>query len=212
MIDQLPEPVELQENLVKPPENRLKLVGLFVLVVLLCLGIALLTLRNNQLSNNNYGFSGTRKPRVKLSPVPEPVISRSPVISAPDISPSPRAQVPIPSGPQTYNISTASEYTGPRMTRVEFSQFPTRMGETSTVTVTVNLTTPAIKVVMAVNTDSKVVDVPLTLANTTDTTQVWTGNWQLEDTIEQHLRFSFSLDGASGQARSNIVVRKPRIK
>lgn len=136
-----------------------------------------------------------------------PAASPSPTVTTTmsDASPPPR---PIAQGQQNYNIRSSNE-TGPKLLRVEISDFDPQPGQEQTFVVKVvepaNL--PITAVTVQLLTDTKQTTHQLTFSSQTSEYQIWTGTWSTDDTHNYIYTAKVSAISSGGEGKVELSFR-----
>ncbi len=134
-----------------------------------------------------------------VKPTPTPTV---PVNAVPTMVPR-----PLPKGEQDFMMSLSDQFAGPKPTEIIVSEFTMTANKAETVKVMINKATPATSVKGVVSTDTKETPFALSLESESGSTQVWTGNWMMNDSVNKNYVLKFTATGASGTSQFAVAAR-----
>lgn len=110
-------------------------------------------------------------------------------------------------GKDFYNISMASDVTGPRFTKIELDPLDPKRGEKQVITITLTDTNPAERVWINAKTDHKLQDIPLSKSESVNNQTLWKATWTVNDTILVRYVYTIQATGPGGQSATDVAMR-----
>lgn len=114
---------------------------------------------------------------------------------------------PIKQGTETYNISQAQS-ARPKITQATFNPHDPDQGQTQEISIRVLDSAPVNSVSVSIESDNNSRNINLTLSEGNNQDGVWTGSWEVDDSVDYTYIVTVTASGAGGQSSVEIGMRR----